>query len=187
MILTLLFVSPSVFVDSNDDKDNTAIWKIINRDQKALQESSEKAKRLLKTQKPDEAVNFKENQEASKLSNFQGNWDFNGIVYDEVEDFGICGFNLRLSQKGNKIKGFYFAVAYDGNRIDHDVDERQNISGIVKGNVAIVRFRSYSWGGTGKAKIIHNDNKILWEIISGTGEGNYWCPHKAILSKESSK
>lgn len=184
LILISFFTLPSVFADSKESgKDDEAFWEVFNYHMKALKESSEKAKELLKKQKTDESVNFEENQEADKMVNFQGDWWFGGVIYDEIEDYGKTTFNLNLSQKGDKITGSYISIAYDGNKID-DSSEKQTISGVVKGNVAIVNFKSDSWGGSGKAKIIHNGNKILWERIPGTGKGNYWCPHKAVLEKE---
>ena len=69
-------------------------------------------------------------------------------------------------------------------KIDFDPDEKQNISGIVKDNIAIVTFKSYSWNGTGKARIIYKGDKIVWERIPGTEKGLYWCPHKAVLTRE---
>lgn len=115
---------------------------------------------------------------AEKPANFQGDWWFDGVL----EDFGRCIFNLNLFQEGNKITGWYSSVAYNGNKIDYDPDEEQNISGIIKGNTAIITFKSYGWGGTGKAKITHKDDRIEWEIIAE--KGYYWCPHKVILEKK---
>lgn len=109
---------------------------------------------------------------------FSGEW-----VYAEEE----YHFFLYLEQDGNKVNGGYSAVVgRSGNKIDGIPGESENISGLINEDVAEITFKS-DWGGMGKAKIIYKDDKIEWEIIEGTEQGQFYCPRKVILTRRDDK
>jgi len=124
----------------------------------------------------DKAESLMANKEQGQ---FQGSWLFDGVT----EEMGICTFTLDIKQDGDKIKGFYTAVALNGDKIDYDDEEKSNVKGTVKGNVAEAKFKS-DWGGTGKVKITLMGDLLKWEIISGTEKGYFWCPYTVVLERE---
>ena len=108
-----------------------------------------------------------------RYSDFNGDW-----VYNE----GEVWFYLHLEQQDRKVKGWYSAVIGNGSRIDGIPEETENISGIVKDNVAEVEFKS-DWGGAGKVKIIYKGDKVEWLITEVFRKG-YYCPDGPVLLKE---
>tara|TARA_B100001971_G_C17960593_1_gene417197 strand:+ start:184 stop:666 length:483 start_codon:yes stop_codon:yes gene_type:complete len=104
-------------------------------------------------------------------------------------------FTVDLWQDSDILRGKYWAVAMDGNKIDCGTgDERDiNIFGSVNGNVAEVFFFSYYGRGMGdpgscmgKARLILNGDQIQWTITESPTTF-YWCPQEALLEKESDK
>lgn len=87
--------------------------------------------------------------------------------------------------------GRYCAVAYGGNRIDCNPSEKEvdNISGVIKDNVAEVKFISYyrmspyrEEENIGKAEITLKNGKLYWLVTEPTKNGFYYCPDKATLN-----
>jgi len=115
--------------------------------------------------------------------------DFQGDWFAEGKDWT---FNIKLEQQGQKLKGRYCAVAYNGNRIDCDPNSEANISGNIIGNVAEVTFRTYYGRGMGKsgedigkAEIIHKGDKIEWIVTQAPKNGYYYCPNKTALTRNN--
>jgi hypothetical protein len=119
---------------------------------------------------------------ADNTANFQGKWWAKGNDW---------GFDLKLAQKGNKLTGNYCAVAENGNKIDCDDKESENISGDIKDNVAKIKFISnFRMNGTdadhtGKAEITLKNGRLYWIVTKPTRNGYYYCPDKATLKRES--
>ncbi len=102
--------------------------------------------------------------------------------YWHCENNALC-FDLDLYQNGKTLRGNYATVMTVRDRMDYDDNP---VEGTIKGNTAIVKFRSTAWEGSGTATItMRDDGTLSWKVTNGTGE--YIIPDKCILKKSRKK
>lgn len=93
------------------------------------------------------------------------------------------GLTLSLTQSGSKISGHHEAWTQYGDKVDIvDEDDISSISGAIKGNRAMVDFRSGASGTTGKATLTRTGDVLQWEVAS-VGDGECYIPKKAMLRR----
>lgn len=112
---------------------------------------------------------------------FTGQWD-----WDEAPS--SRAFSLKLIQNGTILSGQYCAVAGNGNRVDCDDEEIQNITGSIdnSGKSAAIDFYSFFDARGGKASLSLKNNHLVWLIIKNP-QGEFYAPQKAILMRHKSK
>jgi hypothetical protein len=122
------------------------------------------------------------NNKSIESANFNGKWNYE-FNSDENELLNRT-FQLNLVQKNNIIKGQYCAVARNGGKIDCLDKEINNITGIIKDNIAYIEFTGfYDSKAKGKAKLYFNGKFLVWEILEVKGE--IYAPKKATLINEN--
>ena len=107
---------------------------------------------------------------------FEGEW----VSHKDV-DFGI-----HLHQDGNQLTGYHSAVTKDGRRTDTAVDGEgpPSITGIIKGDTAIVDVHSAYSDAVLKAQLTVHGRSLNWKILEVKQSGEHYIPDKATLSKE---
>jgi len=123
---------------------------------------------------------------ASKIPDFSGKWN-----WTESSGFGNRGFSLNIIQKNDSIYGIFDAYAQGGNRIDQGIEIIQdyNIIGIVKNNVAYLKFAS-AWsddGELGEATLVKKSDLLLeWKITKRpkTNNGDFWIIDNCTLKQK---
>jgi len=117
---------------------------------------------------------------AENIVDFSGSWWYKD---GSVNDKNRSTFYLKLRQEGDKLYGWYDAIALDGNRVDYNSDSTENIEGEIMDNIAHISFKSHGYSGTGKAEITYDNGKIRWKTTEIT-KGVSWTPKDVVLEKE---
>lgn len=86
----------------------------------------------------------------------------------------------------DSVFGQYCAVYNNGNKIDCDVDDINNIKGLITKNKIQLKFNSFFGAKDGKAEIEIFENHIEWKIIKSP-KGEYYSPESATLYKKGNK
>lgn len=93
----------------------------------------------------------------SALAGFSGNWGNHGDSSD---------LTIELSEERGRISGRYCFITNRGKRIDCAEEGDINITGVINDSVATVTFMS-TFGGTGKATLIVNNDKLEYSLVEG--------------------
>lgn len=113
---------------------------------------------------------------ASSVDSFVGEWDWSSSS-------GTMTFSIDLKEKDGKIYGQYCAVAQNGNKIDCDNEENNNIHGIVddSGKSSFVNFHSFFGAKDGGAILRVVDGYLIWHVARNPRGGEFYAPKDAIL------
>jgi hypothetical protein len=79
----------------------------------------------------------------------------------------------------------YCAVSNNGNKLDCDFDDVNNLKGIIKNNKIYLNFYSFFGAKNGKAEIEIHSNYLTWKIVKAP-KGDYYAPESVTLNKRSS-
>ncbi len=113
---------------------------------------------------------------------FTGLWQ--GEKYGEDKENPESFFQLKLYQYGNHVKGSYCYISEYGNRIDCGVDNEININGSAESDTILyVTFDSPFGGKNGRAKLITDHNKMIWQVVAFPQEGDFVVPEEYSLNK----
>jgi hypothetical protein len=115
---------------------------------------------------------------ASLSGAFSGEWDWNDAPESRT-------FSLKIEQQGNRIKGQYCAVSQNGNKIDCDDEDNQNINGAtdVAGTSAVVEFSSFFGATKGRAMLKISNGRLSWRILKNPTGGEFYAPMAAVLDR----
>ena len=113
--------------------------------------------------------------------NFTGQWsgqekNDNGSLYSTL--------TLKLKQNNNNITGSYCYVTRGGSKIDCPEGDGSNLKGTANGKKALIEFDSAFGGVKDKASLELKDNKVLWKLIKGPENGEFYAPKAYALDKE---
>jgi hypothetical protein len=131
----------------------------------------------------------------SSSVSFDGNWSFlysceraTGVYADRCAQGERDAFALYdLTQEAGQICGYHLATGHLGDRVDEgDLSGAgPSVYGTVRGNVAIVHFRSTLTGEVGKATITRTGDTLVWHVVQSL-KGESWFPDGAVLSRDNS-
>lgn len=89
-------------------------------------------------------------------------------------------FSLHIKKNLNIYKGAYFAVAYEGERID--INEEAFAFKVSKKNSIITKIKAGIRGGTGIIRLTIIKNKLEWRILKEP-KSEFYAPQKAFLTR----
>ena len=97
-------------------------------------------------------------------------------------------FAIHLHQNGDQLTGYHSAVTKDGSRTDTvpDGEDSPSITGIIKGDNAIVDVHSGYSDALLKVRLTLHGRSLDWKVIEVKTPGEYYIPDKATLYKEHS-
>jgi len=107
-----------------------------------------------------------------------GSWNWRSE--DKSQEFTI---KIKRIDK-DSVFGQYCAVYNNGNKIDCDVDDINNIKGLIVKDKIKLKFDSFFGGKNGKAEIKIFENYIEWKVTKSPN-GEYYSPESAILYRKS--
>ena len=117
----------------------------------------------------------------NSINDFLGDWEMESKSKINDDTFSI---NIIKSTDG-KLKGYYCAVARNGNKIDCTPDKEVNITEIKKeSNHYLVSFKSFFGATNGEAKIILSNGRLHWQVTKKP-IGEFYCPLDAYLTKKN--
>lgn len=101
---------------------------------------------------------------------------FSGTWYRES---GGSTFSLRLVRRGSRLEGTYDAVTPGGTRLDVD----SPITGQVRGETALLRWRSGYSGATGRATFRPRGEVAEWQVTAIESGREMYAPRRATLRR----
>jgi len=113
---------------------------------------------------------------APQESRFSGTW--------QGKDNNTSTLSLKLTQKGSKVIGTYCYITQGGNRIDCADEDKPNLLGSVKNNVATIRFDSNFGAVNGQATLTLEGSTLRWNMTRTPVNGEYYAPEHYNLIKE---
>lgn len=113
---------------------------------------------------------------APLASSFSGTW--------QGKDNDASTLSLKLTQKGSKLIGTYCYITQGGNRIDCADEDKPNLMGSVKNNVATISFDSNFGAVNGQATLKLEGNTLRWTMTRTPENGEYYAPEHYNLIKE---
>ncbi|WP_454122994.1 hypothetical protein [Kosakonia sp. Marseille-Q7440] len=113
---------------------------------------------------------------APQATSFSGTW--------QGKDNDASTLSLKLTQTGSKVTGTYCYITQGGNRIDCADDDKPNVLGSVKNNVATISFDSNFGAVNGQAILKLEGNTLRWAMTKTPVNGEYYAPEHFNLSKE---
>lgn len=120
-----------------------------------------------------------ENIEADQ-KNIIGTWNWRSD--DKSQEFTI-----KIKKVSNdSIFGQYCAVSNNGNKLDCDFDDINNIKGLIIGNKIQITFNSFFGAKNGSAEITIFDKYIEWKVTKSP-KGEYYAPQSATLYRKEDK
>jgi hypothetical protein len=136
-------------------------------------------------EKKDKSID-EEDIKIKSIPSFSGKWN-----WKESSGYGNWGFSININQKNDSIYGIFDAYAQGGNKMDQgrEIIQKYNIIGIVKKNVAYLKFAS-AWsdeGELGGATLEKKSDSILeWKITKRpmTLYGDFWIVENCILKQK---
>lgn len=137
----------------------------------------------------------KNNSEEIELKNIPNEKNENKIVKDS-SFIGVwywssadksAEFTLKIKKIiRDSIYAQYCAVYNNGNKMDCDFDDINNVKGVIKKNKVFLEFNSFFGAKKGKAELLITNNSNLKWIITKAPKGEYFAPDNAILSIKNS-
>ncbi|WP_409417016.1 hypothetical protein [Flavobacterium sp. PS2] len=112
--------------------------------------------------------------------NIIGVWNWRSD--DKSQQFTI---QIKRIEK-DSVFGQYCAVYNNGNKLDCDVDDTNNIKGLIVKDKIQLSFDSFFGAKNGKAEIKIFENHIEWKIIKSP-KGEFYSPESAILYRKGDK
>ncbi|MDT3412476.1 hypothetical protein [Kosakonia cowanii] len=113
---------------------------------------------------------------APQDASFTGTWQGKGNDASTL--------SLKLTQMGNKVIGTYCYITQQGNRIDCADEDKPNLLGSVKNNVATISFDSNFGAVNGQATLKLEGSTLRWTMTRTPVNGEYYAPEQFDLSKE---
>lgn len=115
-----------------------------------------------------------------ELKNILGTWNWRSE--DKSEEFTIKIKNI----VNDSVFGQYCAVTDNGNKLDCDFDDINNIKGIIVKDKIYLNFNSFFGAKNGQAEIKISQNYIEWKITKSP-IGEYYSPKSVTLHKKEHK
>jgi hypothetical protein len=109
---------------------------------------------------------------------FTGQWHWEGAEQAKT-------FSINIKQRGKWLRGRYCAVVQNGNKIDCDPEDVENIYGVVdmSGTSSIVEFTSFFGAENGKATLKIKNGRLIWRIVRKPIGGYFYAPSEAVLDR----
>jgi hypothetical protein len=109
---------------------------------------------------------------------FTGQWYWEGAPETKT-------FSINIRQQGKWLRGRYCAVVQNGNKIDCDQEDVENIYGVVdmNGTSSTVEFTSFFGAENGKATLKIQNGRLIWRIVRKPIGGYFYAPSEAVLDR----
>lgn len=118
------------------------------------------------------------NENNKNTKNLIGTWNWRSD--DKSQEFTI---RIKRIEK-DSVFGQYCAIYNNGNKIDCDFDDINNLKGLITNDNIKLSFSSFFGAKNGKAEIKIFDNHIEWKIVKEP-KGEYYSPQIATLSRKN--
>lgn len=93
-------------------------------------------------------------------------------------------FTIKIKKIDNdSVFGQYCAVYNNGNKLDCDFDDINNIKGLIIGDKIQLNFNSFFGAKNGKAEIKISEKYIEWKVTKSP-KGEYYAPESATLYRK---
>lgn len=125
-------------------------------------------------------VNSNKNNIQLDSKNAIGTWKWRSD--DKSQEFTI---KIKKVEK-DSVFGQYCAVYNNGNKLDCDFNDKNNLQGLLIKDKIQLNFYSFFGAKNGKAEIKILKNHIEWKVIKSP-EGEYYSPESATLYRKNDK